>query len=160
MAFTPCTCFIAWIACTGPDLAPGESERSRQRLEKLCAANANASHPRLTTYANVGAKADLVFFLLASGLGELSQMHRDVEVCFSPGVLSKVFSYLSVTELTEYMPTEEDNRRMLLEQENLTPESEAFQKRMGELKRPHASIRTISPLSRKCRIGRSWAFIP
>jgi chlorite dismutase len=114
-------------------LAPGESERSRQRLEKLCAANANASHPRLTIYANVGAKADLVFFLLASSLGELSQMHRDVELCFPPGALSKVFSYLSVTELTEYMPTEEDNRR-ILEQENLTPESEAYQKRMGELK--------------------------
>jgi hypothetical protein len=49
-------------------LSPGESEGCRQRVEQLCAANANPSHPRLTTYANVGAKADLVFFLLASGL--------------------------------------------------------------------------------------------
>jgi chlorite dismutase len=40
---------------------------------------------------------------------------------------------LSVTELVEYMPAEEDNRRLLLEQEKLAPDSEAFQKRMAEL---------------------------
>jgi hydrogen peroxide-dependent heme synthase len=115
------------------ELDLGESQRSRQRLEKLAAANANPSHPRLTTYTNVGGKADLVFFLLAANLAEISQMHRDLEACFPFGTLSKVFSYLSVTELTEYMPTEEDDRRAL-EQEKLAPESEAYQKRMGELR--------------------------
>jgi len=114
-------------------LAAGESARCRQRLEQLCAANANASHPRLATYANVGAKADFAFFLLASGLAEVSQMHRDLEACFPPGTLAKVFSYLSVTELTEYGQTEEDHRRLLIEQEKLAPESEAFQKRLQEL---------------------------
>ncbi len=114
-------------------LASGESERCRQQLEQLCAANANPSHPRLTTYANVGAKADFAFFFLASGLAELSQMHRDLEACFPPGSLAKVFSYLSVTELTEYGQTEEDHRRLLIEQEKLTPESEEFQKRLDEL---------------------------
>ena len=102
-------------------LAPGESTQCRLRLEQLCAANANPSHPRLTTYVNVSGKADLVFFLLAAGLAEISQMHRDLEACFPPGALSKVFSYLSVTELVEYMPTEEDNRRLLIEQEKLSP---------------------------------------
>jgi chlorite dismutase len=32
------------------------------------------------------------------------------------------------------MPTEEDNRRTLIEQEKLAPESEAFNRRMGELR--------------------------
>lgn len=115
-------------------LPAGESERSRARLETLCAANAGPSHPRLVTYAGVGAKADCAFFMLAAGLAEISQMHRDLEACFPPGTLRQVFSYLSVTELTEYMPTEEDNRRLLIEQEKLTPDSEAFQKRMVELR--------------------------
>ena len=61
-------------------------------------------------------------------------MHRDLEACFPAGTLQRVFSYLSVTELSEYMPTEEDNRRLLVEQEKLSPESEAFQKRMAELR--------------------------
>ncbi|HEX3720816.1 MAG TPA: hydrogen peroxide-dependent heme synthase [Verrucomicrobiae bacterium] len=113
-------------------LPAGESAQCRARVEALCAANANASHPRLTTYANVGAKADFAFFLLAAGLAEIGQMHRDLEACFPPGALQQVFSYLSVTELTEYMPTEEESRRVLIEQEKLAPESEAFEKRMAE----------------------------
>ena len=115
------------------DLGPGESAQASARLAKLCAANAHPSHPRLVTFANVGGKADLVFMLQAAELGQIAQMHRDLEACFPPGTLTKVFSYLSVTELVEYMPTEEDNRRLLIEQEKLSPESEAFQKRLGEL---------------------------
>ena len=115
-------------------LAPEESGQCRQRVEQLCAANAKPSHPRLTTYANVGAKSDLAFFLLAAGLAEICQMHRDLEACFPAGALARVFSYLSVTELTEYMAGEEDNRRLLVEQEKLNPESDAFQARMGELR--------------------------
>jgi len=87
-------------------LPTGESEECRLRLEKLCAANANPSHPRLSTYANVGGKADLAFFLLAAGLAEISRMHRDLEAAFPPGALGRIFSYLSVTELTEYMPSD------------------------------------------------------
>ena len=33
----------------------------------------------MTTYTNVGNKADLVFLLLASELPQIAQMHRDVE---------------------------------------------------------------------------------
>src|SRR5207245_6375096 len=44
-------------------LPAGGSAQIRARLEALCAANAAPSHPRLTTYTNVGDKADLVFML-------------------------------------------------------------------------------------------------
>jgi chlorite dismutase len=56
-------------------LSAADSAQVRERLEKLCAAHAAASHPRLATYANVGNKADLGFFLLAAELGQLAQMH-------------------------------------------------------------------------------------
>ena len=106
---------------------------ARSSLEQLCAANAHPSHPSLKTYATVGGKADLAFFLLAAELGKLAQMHRDLEACFPAGALARVFSYLSVTELTEYMPTEEDNKK-ILEQEKLAPGSEEWEKRAGELR--------------------------
>ncbi len=111
-----------------------QPEQSLARLEALCAANAQPSHPRLTTYATIGGKADLAFFLLAAELGEISKMHRDLEDCFAPGALVRAFSYLSVTELSEYMSTEDDNRQKLVEEEKLTLGSEAFDKRMGELR--------------------------
>jgi len=113
-------------------LPAGESERTRARLEGICEANSAPSHPRLLTYANVSGKADVGFFLLADELGTLAQMHRNLECAFPPGTLMPIFSYLSVTELTEYMPTEEDDKRTL-EQEKLEPGTEAFEKRRGEL---------------------------
>lgn len=65
-------------------------------------------------------------------------MHRDLETVFPPGALLPVFSYLSVTELSEYMPTDEDNRRTLIEGEKLEPDSPAFQQRWAELSRRKA----------------------
>ena len=113
-------------------LGLGESAKAREKLETLCAAHANASHPRIASYATVSGKADLAFILFAADLRLLGQMHRDLEGCFSPGALSCVYSYLSVTELTEYMPTDEDNRQRLLA-EKLDPGTEAFEKRTAEL---------------------------
>jgi peroxiredoxin len=114
------------------DLGPGESDQAAARLAKLCAANAQPCHPRLVTFANIGGKADLVFMLQAAELGQIAQLHRDLEACFAPGVISLVFSYLSVTELSEYMPTEEESRQMLIQQEKLSPDSDAFKTKMAE----------------------------
>jgi peroxiredoxin len=113
-------------------LAIGESAQTIARLEKLCAANANASHPRLVTYANISGKADLAFMLQAAELGQVAQLHRDLEACLPPGTLVPVFSYLSITELSEYMPSEEESRQTLIQQEKLSPDSEAFKTRMAE----------------------------
>jgi len=107
--------------------------QARDDLEKLCAAHAAPSHPRLCTYATVGGKADLACVCYAADLGGLAQMHRDLEACFPAGTLRTEFSYFSVTELTEYMPTEEDHVRQLREHEKLAPDSEAYRKRWAEL---------------------------
>lgn len=119
-------------------LPAGESDQTRLKLEKLCAANANPSHPRLVTYANISGKADFAFMLQAAELGHVAQLHRDLEACFPPGVLEPVFTYLSVTELSEYMPSEEESRQMLIQQEKLSPESEAFKTRMTEANKRRA----------------------
>jgi len=66
-------------------LAAGESNQAAARLEALCAANPGASHPRLLTYANVSGKADLVFMLQVAELGQIAQLHRDLEACFRAG---------------------------------------------------------------------------
>jgi peroxiredoxin len=112
-----------------PAAAPAAA---RQRLEAFCAAHGAPSSPRAVTFVNVGGKADLAVILYAPELAQLGQMHRALEACFPAGTLQKVYSYLSVTELTEYMPTEEDNRKML-EGEKLEPGTEAYEKRAAEL---------------------------
>ncbi len=119
-------------------LPPGASAETRSRVQALCEANANPSHPRLVTYANISGKADLAFMLQAAELGQVAQMHRDLEACFPAGALEPVFSYLSVTELSEYMPTEEESRQNLIQQEKLDPASEAFQVKMAEANKRRA----------------------
>jgi chlorite dismutase len=112
-------------------LQPGAATQARARLEELCAANANHSHPRLVTYAGVGGKSDLGFILYAADLVQLGRLHRELEACFPPKTLRPVYSYLSVTELTEYMPTEEESRQNLI-QEKLEPGTPEFEARVAE----------------------------
>src|SRR5919109_2951472 len=115
-------------------LAPDESSQALTKLEALCAVHSAPSHPRLTTYANVGGKADTAFMLFTAELGQIGQMHHTLEGCFPPGTLRPVFSYLSVTELPEYVTTEEDMRQTLIHQEKLEPGSGAFNKRIEEMR--------------------------
>ncbi|HXI50956.1 MAG TPA: hydrogen peroxide-dependent heme synthase [Candidatus Saccharimonadales bacterium] len=113
-------------------LQPGAATQARARLEELCAANANPSHPRVATYAGVGGKSDLAFILYAADLVELGRLHRELEACFPPKTLRPVYSYLSVTELTEYMPTEEESRQNIIQQDKLEPGTPEFEARLAE----------------------------
>ena len=115
-------------------LAASQSQKVREQLEKLCVANSSVSHPQLRAYTNIGGKADVVFFLLAAELAQISQLHRDLENCFPPGTLIPVFNYLSVTELSEYTSSDEENQQMLINEEKLQPDSEAFKNRIAELR--------------------------
>jgi len=114
------------------------AKQTFSRLEALCAANSAPSQPRLVTFTNICGKADLAFIIYAADLVQAAQIHRDLENCFPAGTLQRVFSYFSVTELTEYMPTDEDNKRLLIEQEKLQPDSEEYKKRWAELSRKKA----------------------
>ena len=114
-------------------LSQAQSSDALRALQSLCAANAAPCQPRLATYATVGGKADAGFILYAAELGQLAQMHRALEKCFPVGTLEKVYSFLSVTELSEYGTTDDDNRNFLINQEKLQPDTEAFNKRFAEL---------------------------
>jgi hydrogen peroxide-dependent heme synthase len=124
---------VAWSRMTAE-----QSRETLRKLEALCATNPGPSPPRLTTYTNVGGKADLVFMLIAAELGAVSGIHRALEVCFPPGVLQAVFTYLSVTELPEYVTTDEDLQNMLVQQEKLALGSEAYNKRFNEMREKQA----------------------
>lgn len=111
------------------ELVEGESKLALERLQRLCEANNAASNPRLTTYVNIGGKADLVFIIYAAELAQLSQIHRSVESSFPVGALLPEYSFLSVTELPEYVTTEEDLIRSI-QQEGLQPGTEAFNQKL------------------------------
>ena len=76
-------------------LAAGQSADARAKLEKLCAQFPGPAQPRLSSYANVGGKADLGFVLYHADLVGLGALHRELEACFPAGaVVNRSFIYL------------------------------------------------------------------
>ena len=114
-----------------------ESKSALQKLEQLCAQYNAPSHPRLVTFVNVGGKADLAFMIYAAELGQLSQIHRELEKCFPPGTLEPVYTYLSVTELPDYVTTDDDVDRSL-KQEGLEPGTDAWNQKFEAAKKRQA----------------------
>ncbi len=99
---------VRWAA-----LPAGESAATRDRLDSLAKKYPGPAAPRVCTYAGVGGKADLGFMIYARELQQLSAMQREVELAFPAGALQLVYSYLSVTELPEYVTTDDDLKRMI-----------------------------------------------
>ena len=99
---------LRWTA-----LPAGESAGVRESLTNLCARYPGKAAPRVMTFAGVGGKADVGFILFAAELQQISSMQREVELAFPAGTLQPVYSYLSVTELPEYVTTDDDLKRMI-----------------------------------------------
>ena len=114
-------------------MSDAERTGAREALAALCEANSNDSHPLIRTYANIGGKCDLAVWLFHEELGGLGKLHREVEACFPAGALEMVYSYLSVTELTEYMPTDEDLKARALREFKLEEGTPEFDEKMEEL---------------------------
>lgn len=115
----------AWAA-----LSPAERAGARAALETICAAYPGPAAPRVMTYAGVGGKADLGFLLFASRLEELSMIQRAVELAFPPGALIPAYSYLSVTELPDYVSTDADLQAMLA-RESIVPGHPEYEARFA-----------------------------
>ncbi len=114
-------------------LADEAGAEARAKVQALCASHANACQPRICSYAVVGGKAEMAFILYAADALKLSRMHRELEACFPPNSLQTVYSYLSITEISEYSSTEEDYKRMLVQGEKLEEGTPAYQERWTKM---------------------------
>src|SRR5687767_266452 len=110
-------------------LPQAESKEALARLQKVSEANNAPSNPRLASYVNVGGKADLAFIIYAAELAQLSSIHRSLEACFPVGTLESAYTFLSVTELPEYITTEDDLVRSL-KAEGLQEGTEAYNQKL------------------------------
>jgi chlorite dismutase len=115
------------------ELGAAESQKAQAALTALLAKYNAPSNPRIRSYANVGGRADFAFIIYAAELGLAGEMHRELEACFAPGALKLTYRYLSVTELPEYVTTEEDMKNQLVQREKLEPGSELYAKRLKEM---------------------------
>lgn len=95
-------------------------------------------HCQVIAFSVLGHKADLGFMVLSPDLAALDAFSVELATAPLGQALVLAGSYLSLTELSEYTPDADDERRRLVEEEGLTDGSreltealEAFEQRMA-----------------------------
>lgn len=143
---------------------PGGAKRVLEAVEAL----EDDGHQALVS-AVLGHKADLGIMALGPDLARLQVFQA--EVAAAP--LIPVGSYLSLTELSEYMPTEEEERaRLAGHAETLSPEAveqriEAWRTRMAKYtedrlrpRLPRKKLICFYPMSKRRVAGANWYTLP
>ncbi len=87
---------------------------------------------QLLCFSMIGPKSDIGFMLLTPDLQDADKFAKQLALALGPDVLVPAYSYLSMTELSEYTTTEADFKKELVEKENLTEGTEAFEARLTE----------------------------
>lgn len=87
---------------------------------------------QLLTFSMVSPKADLGFMLLTPDLHTANAFEKQLSLSLGPEILSPVYSYLSMTERSEYTTTEEQYRQQLVDEEGLTAGSAELEAKVQE----------------------------
>ncbi len=154
---------------------PSDQRRKSQQAFAGLADRANqAKDVQLFTYAVVGSKADLAVWILAADLHQLTALQHAVVAAFPPGALQAVYSFFSITELSEYTTSEEEYSKQLTEQDKLAPGSAAFHARLAEWKArmakyhrdrlypilPPRKVMAFYPMSKRRGEAKNWYLLP
>jgi hydrogen peroxide-dependent heme synthase len=86
---------------------------------------------QLLTLSVVTPKADLGFMLITPDLQSANKIEKQLCVSLGPDVLTPVYSYLSLTEESEYITTEGEHAQTLAEEQNIKPDSPKFTEAMN-----------------------------
>ncbi len=120
-------------------LSQEEQFTARTRLSDLVAEIGTTEGAQLLTFAMVSPKSDLGFMLLCADLHVANSLEKRLSAALGPDVLTPTFSYLSMTERSEYTTSEADYAQSLVDEDGLavgTPEHEAkviaFRERMAK----------------------------
>lgn len=114
----------------------GEEQRAaKTALAELVREIRAMEKTQLLTLSMVSPKADLAFMLITPDLNSANFFEKRLGLSLGPAILEPVYSYLSLTEESEYTTTPEQYTEVLAREQNLkagTPEFEAAMKSFVE----------------------------
>lgn len=95
-------------------LSADEQQEARTRFTQLV--QTVRSHPRtqLLIFSVVTPKADLGFMILTPDLQDANRFEKQLTLALGPDILQPVYSYYSMTELSEYTTGEEEYKKQLV----------------------------------------------
>ena len=109
-----------------------EKSDGRTRLKDLIAKIRSHPDTQLLAFSMVGPKSDVGFMLLTPDLHDSDRFAKQLGLALGPDVLVPAYSYLSMTELSEYTTSEAEFKKELVENEKLEEGTEAFATRVSE----------------------------
>lgn len=111
-------------------LAVDEQRKAKVALSSLVQEIRALASTQLLTLSVVTPKADLGFMLVTPDLHEANRIEKGLSLSLGADILTPVYSYLSLTEESEYTTSEEDYARTLQEEQKLKAGSEEFAQAM------------------------------
>jgi chlorite dismutase len=113
-------------------LSPEEQLAAKTNLTELVQEIRATPTTQLLVFSIVSPKADLGFMLLTPDLHVANAAEKRLCLGLGPDVLSPVYSFLSLTESSEYTTGEAEFAATLEHEEKLVPGSPEFQQRLSE----------------------------
>ncbi len=152
-----------------------EQIAAKTELTELVAEIRATEGAQLLTFAMVSPKADLGFMLLCADLHQSNAFEKRLSLVLGPDILTPSYSFLSMTERSEYTTSEADYGASLVTEDGLaagTPEHEekltAFRERMAKYMKdrlypvlPPWPAMCFYPMSkRRGAAGQNWYALP
>lgn len=113
-------------------LSPEERITAKTQLTELIQEIRATEDTQLLVFSIVSPKADIGFMLLTPDLHTANGFEKRLSLGLGPDVLTPVYSFLSLTEESEYISTSEEYAATLEKEQNLAPGSPEFEKALGE----------------------------
>jgi len=125
---------------------------------------------QVLTLSMIGHKADLGFMALSPDLTALQQFEKRLSALLGPAGAAPAYSYLSMTEKSEYTTSDEEYARQIETQEKLAKGSPEFEAKMAEFRTrmekylqhrlypilPPWPIFCFYPMSKRRAAGQNW----
>ncbi len=113
-------------------LSEEEQLEAKTDLTRLVQEIRSTPDTQLLLFSIVTPKADLALMLLTPDLHDANAFEKRLNVCLGADTLTPVYSYLSMTERSEYTTTADQYAETLKSEKGLTPGSEEFKKSIEE----------------------------
>src|SRR5437762_37029 len=111
-------------------LSREEQNAAKTNLSSLVQEVRAMESTQLLTLSVITPKADIGFMLITPDLHNASKIEKRLSLSLDADVLTPVYSYLSLTEESEYITTEQEYAETLEKEQNLKPNSEKFAEAM------------------------------
>ncbi len=112
-------------------LSGDEQREAKTRLSTLVQETRALENTQLLTMSVVTPKADLGFMLITPDLHTANRVEKQINLSLGADVLVPAYSYLSLTEESEYRTSAEEYAHILEHEQQVAPDSEEFDHAMA-----------------------------